>query len=92
MKSNNSGQSLAPTDAHRYISGMQVYMFASKVDRNVVGLTGDKTGRGLPAYLAPWTFRGSTLMLEGDPRRDAAAIRETVDRGGHCLAPIKVIP
>jgi hypothetical protein len=83
---------VAQFGSSRYVRGMQIYMFASKVDRNVVGLTGDKTGADLPAYLAPWAFRGSTLMPEGDPRRDAAAIREVVGRGGHCLAPIEFVP
>ena len=75
-----------------YVHTMLVYMFLSRTDSKVVGLTGSRTGDDLPAYLAPWTFCGSTFMPEGDPRHDAAVIRETVGRGGHCLAPVGFIP
>jgi hypothetical protein len=71
---------------------MQVYMFTSQTDRNVVGLVGDKAGDGLPAHLAPWRFRGSTCVPEDDPRLEAATVRAAISRGLGCLVPVESFP
>jgi hypothetical protein len=71
---------------------MQVYIFVSSANPEVAGLTGSRTGDDLPTYLAPWLFRGSTFMPEGDPRPDAATIRAAIIQGRQCLVAARFFP
>jgi hypothetical protein len=71
---------------------MLVYMFLSRTDSKVVGLTGSRTGDDLPAYLAPWLLHGSTFIPEGDPRPDAVTIRAAIIQGRQCLVPARFFP
>ena len=71
---------------------MQVYIFVSSTASEVAGLTGNRTGDDLPAYLAPWLFRGSTFMPEADPRPDTVTIRAAIIQGRQCLVPARFFP
>jgi hypothetical protein len=76
-----------------YVHALQVYrsscrstrLFVSSIDSEVAGLTGNRTGDDLPAYLAPWLFRGSTFMPEADPRPDTVTICAAIIQGANVL-------
>jgi hypothetical protein len=75
-----------------FFGGMHIYLFWSKADTSVFGLTLDPEGENLPAEFAPWSRNGNGEAIYTDPGEGPTArnafnpVVRTVQREGFYLA------
>jgi hypothetical protein len=75
-----------------FFGGMHIYLFWSKADTSVFGLTLDPEGENLPAEFAPWSRNGNGEAIYPDPGEGPTArnafnpVVRTVQREGFYLA------
>jgi hypothetical protein len=77
-----------------YDAAMQVFIFRSEKDTDVVGFTAQRDGRNLPVEYAPWKSLGGNAIQTGDNLAGVTSgadnVREAIRRDGFYLGRSEV--
>jgi hypothetical protein len=71
---------------YRYFHCMQLYIFNSDKDPDVVGFTKDACGANLPSDLGPWTASGSRALPIGIEIDALVPVLTAIEEDGFYLA------
>jgi hypothetical protein len=71
---------------------MQVFIFRSEKDSNIVGFTAQRDGGNLPAEFAPWTAQGNSAIQSGAASSSggADAVQQGIKYDGYFLTTFEV--
>ena len=75
---------------------MQVFLFQSLEDTEIVAFTSQRNGANLPLELFPWTPRGQTTLRAGDNvggvENETDPVLNGIRRNGYFLARQAIYP
>jgi hypothetical protein len=74
----------------RYFHSMQIYIFRSQQNANLLGLTADKTGNHLPADLGPWITNGNGTPAIPTDEATSKAVVNAINSDGFYIVDTKI--